>query len=573
MKNIFSTLILLVLVGVIFAQTNPTKTIVGTPDGTGTKTWSKDTTYILDGMVFVNPGDTLTIEAGTIIKGLPGQGADASAFIVSRGAYLNAAGTREEPIIFTSSSDDINNPIDIAAHTTGLWGGVIILGNATTNTDPPEQAIEGIPTTEARGLFGTIDPNGDDDYSDGVSNDADNSGIMTYISIRHGGTNIGAGNEINGFTMGGVGNGTTIDHIEVIFNQDDGFEWFGGTVNASHLIAAFCGDDSYDYDMGWRGNVQFAFAIQSDDAGSDRIGEHDGGTSPETGTPLATPKFYNVTYIGRGDAAGTRMLTFRDNAGGEYHNSIFVEQGKGVDFEILGNGSTHSFDRLLAGDLKIENNIWWNVADNVADDIFKVSLQKYTSETDSLTDLAAGTDSVRAYFARTGQDVVDPGFLIDRTDGNNGLDPRPLSGAAIFGPTLSPLPADDFFTTVDYKGAFSIEASEFWANEWTAMDHLDYFPKPLGNVTGIDKEDLIQTLSLYPNPTKGQFTIEASELTDDNIQISVLDISGRVVFQSEERPFAGEIKTRINLPAVAAGMYFVKVQQGNKLATGQLMLQ
>lgn len=571
MKNILSTLILLGLCAIALGQT--TKTITGSTAGTGTTTWSKDTTYILDGFVFVNPGDTLTIEAGTIIKGNPGQGADASAFIVSRGAYLDAQGTKAEPIIFTSSSDDTDNPIDLAPNTTGLWGGVIILGNSTTNTDPPEQAIEGIPTTETRGLFGTIDPNGDGDYSDGTSDEADNSGIMTYISIRHGGTNIGAGNEINGFTMGGVGSGTTINHIEVIFNQDDGFEWFGGTVNASHLISAFCGDDSYDYDMGWRGNVQFAFSIQSEAASSDRNGEHDGGTTPETGAPLATPKFYNVTYIGMGPASGGRILTFRDNAGGEYHNSIFTEQGRGVDFEVLGNGSTDAFDRLLAGDLKIENNIWWNIENNDPNDIWTVTLQKYSNDTDSLADLAAGTDTVRAMLLRTGQEIVDPGFSIDYVDGNNALDPRPLSGAAIFDPTLSPVPADPFFTTVNYKGAFSIDAAEFWADEWTAMDHLDYFPKPLGSVTGIDKEDLIQNINLYPNPTRGQFTVAATELTDEKVEINVLDMSGRVIFHGEERPFAGAIKTNINLNVAAAGMYFVKVQQGNKLATSQLILQ
>ncbi|MEO1215949.1 MAG: T9SS C-terminal target domain-containing protein, partial [Bacteroidota bacterium] len=491
MKNILSTLLLLGLVGFAFGQTNPTKTIMGTAAGTGTTTWSSDTTYILDGFVFVNSGDTLTIEPGTIIKGLPGQGANASAFIVARGGYLDAQGQRANPIIFTASSDDTDNPIDVAPNQTGLWGGVIVLGNATTNTVPPEQAIEGIPTTEPRGLFGTIDPNGDGDYSDGVSDDTDNSGIMTYISVRHGGTNIGAGNEINGFTMGGVGSGTTIDHIEVIFNQDDGFEWFGGTVNCSHLAAAFCGDDSYDYDMGWRGNVQFAFAIQSPAAGSDRIGEHDGGTSPETGTPLATPQFFNVTYIGRGDTDGDRMLTFRDNAGGDYHNSIFVEQDRGVDFEILGNGSTDSYDRLVAGDLNIENNIWYNVADNDVNDIWTVSLGKYgtngpdslQARQDSLNDLAAGTSDVQARLLATGQEVADPGFLLDRDAFAKGLDPRPRAMEALMPGTSTALPNDPFFTSVSYKGAFSPEVSEFWLRRWTYMEQLGYFPDQLATIT------------------------------------------------------------------------------------------
>ena len=573
MKNILSTFLLLSLCSFMFGQTNPEKTIMGTAAGTGTTTWSSDTTYILNGFVFVNSGDTLTIEPGTIIKGLPGQGASASAFIVARGGYLDAQGTQENPIIFTAESDDTDNPIDIAPNTTGLWGGVIVLGNASTNTVPGEQAIEGIPTTETRGLFGELN---------GATDDTDNSGIITYVSIRHGGTNIGGGNEINGFTMGGVGSGTTINHIEVMFNQDDGFEWFGGTVNCSHLIAAFCGDDSYDYDMGWRGNVQFAFAIQSPEAGSDRIGEHDGGTSPETGTPLATPKFFNVTYIGRGDDQGKRMLTFRDNAGGEYHNSIFIDQDRGVDFEILGNGSEDSFDRLLAGDLKLQNNIWWNIAGNDANDVWTVTLGKFgtngpdstAAKADSLAQLAAGTDTVRAILGRTGQVVVDPGFPgLDRTDGNNGLDPRPRAAEAIFGPTMTPIPADPFFTDVDYLGAFDIDPSAFWASGWTYMDELDYFPKPLGTLTSIDEDDLIKTVKLFPNPSRGQFTVAATELTEETVSIQVFDIAGRLVFTGEERPLVGEINRRINLSAEPAGMYFVKVQQGKKLATGQLSLQ
>lgn len=182
MKSFISTLLLLLTVGFLYAQ--PTKTITASAAGTGTVTWDKDTTYILDGFVFVNSGQTLTIEAGTVIKGKSGQGAAASALVVARGGTIMAEGTPSEPIIFTAESDDVSNPFDLAPNTVGLWGGVIILGNASTNTNPPEQAIEGIPTTELRGLFGAIDPNNDGDYSDATVNDADNSGIFRYVSTH-----------------------------------------------------------------------------------------------------------------------------------------------------------------------------------------------------------------------------------------------------------------------------------------------------------------------------------------------------------------------------------------------------
>jgi hypothetical protein len=128
----------------------------------------------------------------------------------------------------------------------GLWGGVIILGKAKISPKPDATGevisvqIEGIPTSDANGLYGG-------------NEDTDNSGIMKYVSIRHGGTNIGSGNEINGLTLGGVGSGTVLENIEVVANQDDGIEWFGGTVNANNVVVWNAGDDGLDTDQSWGG--------------------------------------------------------------------------------------------------------------------------------------------------------------------------------------------------------------------------------------------------------------------------------------------------------------------------------
>ena len=279
--------------------------------------WTKDKTYILDGLVFVNDGQTLNIEAGTIIKGKPGEAENSSALIVARGGKIMAEGTAAEPIIFTFEND---NGSGQSPTLRGQWGGLIVLGKAGLNSNPGESAIEGIPTTEVRGLYGGTD-------------NADNSGVIKYVSIRHGGTNIGNDNEINGLTLGGVGSGTVIDYVEIIANKDDGIEWFGGTAQAKHLLSIFCGDDGFDYDEGFRGMVQFGIIHQDPTAdAADRGGEHDGGTDPETGTPYAIPVFVNITSIGN---PGSRTITFRDNAGGQYHNSIFINYGKGIDIEDL----------------------------------------------------------------------------------------------------------------------------------------------------------------------------------------------------------------------------------------------
>ena len=162
--------------------------------------------YVLKGFVFVNDGQTLTIEPGTVIKGQSGQAENSSALIVARGGKIMANGTAEEPIIFTALADDLAKTNDIPTDARGLWGGVILLGNAPINHANGETNIEEfLADIDPRSLYG-----GDDA--------SDNSGQMSYVSIRHGGTNIGAGNEINGLTLGGVGSGTKLSHIEVFGN-------------------------------------------------------------------------------------------------------------------------------------------------------------------------------------------------------------------------------------------------------------------------------------------------------------------------------------------------------------------
>jgi hypothetical protein len=418
-------------------------------NGTGTTTWTKDKVYILDGLVFVNDGQTLTIEAGTVIKGKPGQGANASALIVSRGGRIIAEGTATEPIIFTAEQDDVDNANDIPAGTTGLWGGLIVLGKATLNSSPGTSAIEGIPTTEVRGLYGG-------------TNDADDSGILKYISVRYGGTLIGGNNEINGITFGGVGSGTVVEHLEVFSNADDGFEFFGGTVNAKYLVASFCGDDSFDYDEGFRGKGQFWFSIV--DATADRGGEHDGGTTPETGAPYAIPTIYNATYIGGGIPAAKRALTFRDNAGGKYYNSIFTEYGKGADFELLSSGEC-TYNRFQAGDLLLSNNIFWNIGANNPNNMFTLTGDGSLNPTDSSNALAALTSS----FSSQGNAVADPqiGNITREATGN--LNPIPASPSATSGATPA---SDPWFTPATFKGAFG--PNDNWLTGWTALDANGY---------------------------------------------------------------------------------------------------
>ena len=416
------------------AQDHLAVTVTDFGEGTGTTTWTKDKIYLINGFVFVNEGQTLTIEAGTIIKGKSGQGENASALIVARGATIIAEGTAAEPIIFTSEIDDLARDImgnlscpsgNLAPTTRGLWGGLAILGNASLNSIPGETAIEGLPTTDTRGLYG-----GD--------NDNHNAGILKYVSIRHGGTDISSNNEINGLTLAGVGAETTIEFIEVFANKDDGIEWFGGTVNTKNIVVAYCGDDAFDYDEGWRGMNQYWFVFQ--DAAADNGGEHDGGTDPETAMPYATPVIYNATFSGSGE---NRALRFRDNAGGEYHNSIFVNYAEGIEIENL-DSEQDSYKQFLDGNLAFTNNVLWNVP---VEDIFIIKNGTEAEQADA--------DS---YFANNGNTTATNPALVNMVP----------TGAIGTGAT----PTNAFFDQVNYKGAFDPAASEAWLANWTLLDEL-----------------------------------------------------------------------------------------------------
>jgi len=241
---------------VIEVPDNKTTNTVVSNDITENTIWTNDQIYELGGRITVTNGATLIIEPGTIIKGQAGTGPNATALLVARGSKLIAEGTEDAPIIFTSVADEISiEDVEVGVFSSpnldptinGLCGGVIILGyapiSASNEVDGISQTqIEGIPTSDQNGLY-----EGD--------NPTDNSGILRYVSIRHGGANIGSGNEINGLTLGGVGSGTVIDNIEVVSNQDDGIEFFGGTVNATNIVVWNVGDDAIDTDQGWSGTL------------------------------------------------------------------------------------------------------------------------------------------------------------------------------------------------------------------------------------------------------------------------------------------------------------------------------
>ncbi len=293
-------------------------------------TLTNDVIWEINGKFVVGNGATLTIEPGTIIKGTEGTGSLASALIVARGGRIMAEGTADAPIIFTSINDNIEigqkQGTNLDENDRGLWGGVLILGNAPSSFegDSEESQIEGIPADDDFGRYGGTDAN-------------DDSGILRYISIRHGGALIGSGNEINGLTLGGVGAGTVIDHIEVVGNVDDGVEWFGGTVNTSNILVFAGGDDGLDIDQAYSGTITNSLVIQG--AESDHALEIDG---PE-GTLSGAFTIQDLTIIGDPNNPSGEIADLRDGAQGAFNN-VFVKGFNDVqDVEIDDAGSAANY--------------------------------------------------------------------------------------------------------------------------------------------------------------------------------------------------------------------------------------
>lgn len=292
----------------ITASALPVTSVSG--DITTNTTWSG--VVEINGIVTVKNGATLTIQPGTFIKAKPNTTNTATGvLVISKTGKINATGTESQPIIFTSYKLLDGNEDTTAAP--GDFGGVIILGDAPTNT-PSTKTIEG--------LTGP-------DFFYGGSNASHNGGTLKYVRIEFAGYDLlapNSGNEINGLTLGGVGNGTTLDHIQVSYGKDDSFEFFGGTVNASNLVSFAADDDNFDFDNGYTGTITCALALadynstHSLSGGSpDSNGIELDNNAEGTATPLITnPVINNLTIIGAKNGIAGQ--------GSAYENGIHIRR-------------------------------------------------------------------------------------------------------------------------------------------------------------------------------------------------------------------------------------------------------
>lgn len=488
----------------------------GGPAGNGN---TADTEYILEGFTFVNPGVTLTIEEGTIVRGQPfAAGGNPGSLVVSRGGAINARGLATSPIIFTTAADtnrgryasgdtflDANpatNPLDPVSGVTsnvGLWGAVTLLGYAPTNRGDQNGTVSpGTDYIEGFGLSG-------DEVLYGGRIVTDSSGVMEYVSIRHSGRAINEGDEQQGLTLGGVGSGTKLENIEIYGSIDDGIEIFGGTVNLKNIVISYVNDDNFDLDQGWTGSAQYVFLLagnlgEADGlVTTDRVCEWDGedgsgvadgittgdgravgqfdttGSLSATGQPFHNCTIYNMTIFADGADLSMRL---RAGFGGSVYNSIIVDSptsGFRIDGDANGNAAgagypaTDPRSQLEAGTVNFAGITFVSCANNTSTGIGKDAWARAVVANDTSV---AKNSANNVIVSETGSDIVGFGFYNtvsgtynDQTSAN-GINPVPLQNVAA---TVEE--TGFFFDDVDYRGAFAADRfGALWTTGWTALN-------------------------------------------------------------------------------------------------------
>jgi|GEM_PF-330152 len=567
-------------------------------------TWTANNVYLLSGVVTIDTLITLTIEPGTVIRGND-QVAN-SCLIVRRGAKLIAAGTPCKPIVFTS-----NKPVGSRAP--GDWGGVIVLGRGPLNTPATATAlagtnfIEGLAQTPATQYGGASSPVPDD-----------NSGVLSYMRIEFGGYVFQPNVEINGLTLGAVGSATTLDHIQCSFNNDDSFEWFGGTVNAKYLVAYRGIDDNWDTDFGFNGKVQFGLGVRDPDlfdptyaatsGGSTSEGfesDNDGGGS--TNQPKTAAVFSNVTDIGpfRGSTSNPigpgfrRSVRLRRNTETKIFNSLMMDfptglfvDGSAAQNNYLGDLLKFS-NNLIAGTQTgrvMESGTPANIRakfgassnDSLAStagilirpyDYFNPDyrptessplLSNYSFSDPALPVVLAtfeGVTSKNIHYLNweTRSEINNRGFELQRS-----ADGRNYSTIANIG---SKAPNGNSTQSISYS---FIDSRPLPGFSYYRLRQTDANGKETYSRVVVLKIDEVQQLSIslaYPNPVKHQLNMVVLSPGSRSLTLSITDLLGRTLTSRTISIQKGSNIVQMNTANLKSGSYLIKAMDATGEAT------
>lgn len=532
-----------------WAEWNPETKVYPAPTSTVTGNITTNTTWsgvvYLNGFVHVVAPAELTILPGTVIRG---KQTDVSVtpgvLVISRGAKIHAVGTPTNPIVFTSIKSET------AGRASGDWGGVVLCGNGLVNVHTLTTTVGSFKEMKVEG-FVTNEPNGYRNF--GGTNPADNSGELAYCRIEFAGVSLNPAilnNEINGLTLGAVGSGTRLDHIQVSFSGDDSFEWFGGSVDAKYLIANRGKDDDFDTDNGFNGRVQFGLAIRdpyiADDSdpsyASNGFECDNNGVGSFSGLPLTKAVFSNMTMVGPyGDGTaygfGTSAVNarhaaaahLRRNMAQSVFNSLFVGWRQGLRYQ-----QAATLDNITAPIASDSSCFFQN---NVITDVAGI-------QTTFMND---GTTFTQAWY--------------NAYAASNNID------------TLLTVPQVNFVNAFVALG--SVPDYRLNALSQVATGALFTNPKLVGGFTGVEQLNaLTNSFTIFPNPATQNTNIAFNLIENNKVSVTVIDMLGNVVsIVAHENEFnKGNNMLSLNTANLASGIYYISLEANGVKETKKLIV-
>lgn len=551
MRVIYSTLFcMLFLAGQTFAMTD--STTLNSSNITSSITLNRSTSYLMKGFNFVKSGATISIEQGTKIFG---DFESKGTLIIERGAKIFADGTAGDPIVFTSEKP-------AGQRNSGDWGGIIILGRSGINT------ATGADSAEIEGFGAGLGPI----YGGQPRIDNDSSGMLRYVRIEFPGVNLTGvtGNEINGLTMGGVGSRTVIEYVEVSYSGDDSFEWFGGNVNCRYLISFKGIDDDFDSDNGYRGSVQFGFAVRDtglvDVSTSNGFESDNNVNSPANfNSPRTKAIFSNMTMIGPHGQTSWPVSTLwgrgahlRRNTLTSIYNSIIMGWRVGVRFDGTGVSNAATGDTLqirnniLAGNVRLADSTGtgsfapqqWLQTGSYANSIFNDNASvQLINPFNIYPEVALPADNVNYWMPQ-------------------GSSPA-MSGADFSNSNLSGL------VNVAFRGAFG---ADNWTAGWAQFNPKNY------TVIGIEQlsTEIPESFTLsqnYPNPFNPKTLINYQLVNAGDVTLKVYNVLGNeVAALVDQKQIEGSYRVSFDGAGLSSGIYFYTLRTNGFSETKRMML-
>ena len=525
------------------SDTNTLSSPLGEVNITATLTLDPAKVYLLRSLVVVRNGGKLIIPAGTVIRGQANSQSSPKQYatiIVERGGYIQIDGTVTSPVVMTSAKP-------VGSRDRGDWGGLVLCGKAINNQGPDIQ-MEGFNNVA---LDNTLAKHG------GI-NDDDNSGSINNLRIEFGGMAFEPNKEINGLTFCSVGRNTTINNVQVSFSGDDSYEWFGGTVNCKHIIAFKGTDDDFDTDFGYRGAVQFGIAFRDSSyfdmswnapsgASTSECFESDNDASGSGRLPLTSAVFSNMTCVGPVPAGMTwsqltttqkgafrRGVRIRRNSRLSIVNSIFMGYRNFVMFDgdsVLTNSGVKSHTVSEKNDL-FRNNYIYSV---------KAAAPAGATNT-GLVEISSGGNV----------NLLDS--WVKNSINNNTID------------------------TNTFKPGFLVNTNDFTAPDFRPTDlnlqpNFEYGVLGFYGVTHVKTVGKVKSVSAYPNPTDGEYTVEFTSTQGFNADVFVTDLNGRMVKRITTMGVdSGNNFVKVNLSDLNSGLYFFHIQGGNNNIVYQVVV-